>query len=156
MKKYIYPAAFILMALLTITVVLRLVVLGDTTEMEDDRLGINMTPYERTFVLNEMRDFLAGVQGITQACLDNDMQRAANIAKPLGMDVASHAPKGLLGKLPLEFKQLGFGIHHDLDQLAMDARDLADPQHTLRQLATAMNKCVACHAAYQIKVVTAE
>lgn len=120
--------------------------------MKDGRIGVSMTETERAFVLDEMRDFLAGVQGITQASLDGDMEKVAKIAKPLGMSVASHAPRGLVGKLPLEFKKLGFGIHDDLDQLARDSIDLGDPQHTMSQLATAMNKCVACHATYQIVV----
>jgi hypothetical protein len=58
-----------------------------------------------------------------------------------------------LGKLPLGFKQLEFGVHYDFDAIARDAEYLAEPQHTLSQLATAMNKCVACHAGYQITVV---
>lgn len=140
------------MLVITTVVLLRFVVLGDTIEMQDKRLGINMTSTERAFVLNEMRSFLAGIQGITQASLDNDMEKVAKIAKPLGMSVAKQRPKGLSGKLPLGFKQLGFGVHEDFDMLYRDAKSFADVEHTLSQLADVMNKCVACHATYQIVV----
>ena len=153
MKKIICPTALIVMSVLTVGLFLRFVVIGETVDLKDERIGVKMTEVERAFVLQEMRDFLVGVQGITQASLAGDMEKVAQIAAPLGMSVASHAPKGLIGKLPLEFKKLGFGIHEDLDQLARDAVDLGDPEHTMQQLTTAMNKCVACHAAYQIVVV---
>lgn len=152
MKKILCLTALIVMFGITLGIVLKFVVLGDTIEIEDSRITINMTASERAFVLDEMRTFLVGVQGITQASLEGDMEKVVAIAKPLGTAVAAHAPKGLMGKLPIKFKKLGFGIHTDFDQLALDAHDLADSKHTLTQLATAMNKCVACHAAYQIRV----
>lgn len=39
----------------------------------------------------------------------------------------------LIGGLPLEFKQLGFSVHRDLDQIALDAESLGDRDHTLKQ-----------------------
>ncbi|NOY15605.1 MAG: cytochrome c, partial [Gammaproteobacteria bacterium] len=56
------------------------------------------------------------------------------------------------GKLPLAFKKLGFDTHAKFDQLAMDANDLGDRDHTLQQLSTLMENCVACHAAYRINL----
>ena len=57
-----------------------------------------------------------------------------------------------MGKLPIEFKQLGFDTHTKFDQLAMDAEDLEDGNHALSQLATLMENCVGCHAAYRLNI----
>jgi hypothetical protein len=57
----------------------------------------------------------------------------------------------LIGKLPLEFKKLGFDTHSKFDQLAMDTQDLGDGNHALTGLATLLQNCVACHAAHQIE-----
>jgi len=51
----------------------------------------------------------------------------------------------------LEFKKLGCDTHTKFDALALDAEQLGNTKHTLEQLATLMNNCVACHAAYQIQ-----
>ncbi|MCR4300316.1 MAG: hypothetical protein NUV51_01765, partial [Sulfuricaulis sp.] len=59
-------------------------------------------------------------------------------------------PPGLAAKLPLEFKTLGHSVHNDFDRIAMDAVAMNDVQLSLRQLGKTMNKCVACHATYQI------
>ncbi len=61
-------------------------------------------------------------------------------------------PGTLMGKLPLEFKKLGFDTHTRFDQLALDAEQLGDPGHSLTQLAELMQNCVACHAAYRFEV----
>jgi hypothetical protein len=36
----------------------------------------------------------------------------------------------------------------------MDAEDLADGNHALTQLATLMQNCVSCHAAYRLDIST--
>ncbi|MDD5391287.1 MAG: hypothetical protein PHD37_18270 [Gallionellaceae bacterium] len=120
----------------------------------DGRLRLLLTPAERDLVLNEMRHLLATVQGIIVAAQENDMKRVAETARAVGMaDVRAMPPEirgPLIGKLPIEFKRLGFGVHEDLDMLALDAEALRDRDHTLKQLAQLMQKCVACHATYAI------
>ena len=75
-------------------------------------------------------------------------------ARQMGMDAAHAAPAQMVGKLPLEFKTLGFSVHRDFDTIALDAENLGDPKHTLGQLADTLQKCVACHSAYQIKLAS--
>ena len=74
------------------------------------------------------------------------------------MGEVEHIPteiKGpLIGKLPLEFKQLGFSVHRDFDQIALDAESLGDRDHTLKQLAVLMQKCVVCHASHALSAGT--
>ncbi len=54
--------------------------------------------------------------------------------------------------MPLEFRKLGFSMHQDFDQLALDAESMGDIRHSMTQLGNVMQKCVACHAAYRIVV----
>jgi hypothetical protein len=79
------------------------------------------------------------------------MELVAKAARSVGRTAAQAVPGSLMGKLPIEFKQLGHATHGSFDQLAMDAEQLGDPGHALEQLSGLLNNCVACHATYQIK-----
>jgi cytochrome c556 len=140
--------------LLTIAgLLLKFVVLGRTGAEVDGRVTILLEPSERAVVLNEMRQFLAGIQQMLEAAERNDAAAIAKITRPLGMAAAHAVPAGLPAKLPLEFKTLGHGVHGDFDRIAMDAEAMNDVQLSLRQLGQTMKKCVACHATYQIALM---
>lgn len=123
----------------------------------DKRARLPLSVAERDIVLGEMRGLLTSSQTILEATLAGDLPRAAIAARAAGMGEVEHIPleiRGpLIGKLPLGFKQLGFSVHRDFDQIAIDAESLGDRDHTLKQLAVLMRKCVACHASYAIAVV---
>ena len=147
--------AIIGLLLLTIAgLALKFIVLGTTATGEDGRQAIILEPSERAMVLSEMRQFLAGIQGMLEAAERNDAAAIARIARPLGLSATRHVPASLAAKLPLEFKTLGHGVHDDFDRIAMDAEALNDVRLSLSQLAATMKKCVACHAAYQIAVIS--
>jgi mono/diheme cytochrome c family protein len=103
-------------------------------------------------ILAEMRAFLASVQQVTAGISENDLQRVAEHARKSGKAAQAAVPGTLMGKLPMQFKQLGLDTHTKFDQLAMDVEDLGDANHALAQLSTLMQNCVACHAAYRIDV----
>ncbi|GAB4508315.1 MAG: hypothetical protein Tsb0026_06750 [Sulfuricaulis sp.] len=143
----------IIIGLLLLTIVgllLKFVVLGRTGAEVDGRVTILLEPSERAVVLNEMRQFLAGIQQMLEAAERNDAAAIAKIARPLGMAAAHAVPAGLAAKLPLEFKTLGHSVHNDFDRIAMDAEAMNDVRLSLHQLGGTMKKCVACHATYQI------
>ncbi|MBI3778028.1 MAG: hypothetical protein HY274_03785 [Gammaproteobacteria bacterium] len=144
---------WVIIGLLLLTIaglVLKFVVLGRTGTLADGRVAILLEPSERAVVLNEMRQFLAGIQAMLVAADRGDAAAMAKIAQPLGMAAAHNVPAGLAAKLPLEFKTLGHSVHGDFDRLAMDAEAMNDTRLALRQLGETMKKCVACHATYQI------
>ncbi|MDH3515119.1 MAG: hypothetical protein OEM83_09675 [Gammaproteobacteria bacterium] len=146
--------AIIGLLLLTIAgLLLKFVVLGKTGSEVDGRVTILLEPSERAAVLSEMRQFLSGIQQMVAAAERNDAAAMARAARPLGMAAAHAVPAGLAAKLPLEFKTLGHGVHQDFDRIAMDAEAMNDVALALRQLGDTMNKCVACHATYQIAQV---
>jgi hypothetical protein len=130
----------------------KFIVAGSVEKADDGRTAILLEPGERAFVLGEMRGFVAGLQQMTAALARDDMKSAATAARQMGMAAAHSAPAPMVAKLPLEFKTLGFGVHREFDTIAIDADSLGDPKHTLTQLAGALQSCVACHSAYQIKV----
>lgn len=148
--------AIIGLLLLTIAgLVLKFVVLGTTATAADGRKAIILEPSERAVVLNEMRQFLAGIQQMLDAADRGDATAIAKIARPLGMAAAHNVPAGLAAKLPLEFKSLGHGVHSDFDRIAMDAEAMNDVRLSLRQLSATLKTCVACHAGYQITAASA-
>ena len=124
---------------------------GDAEESADGRLAIQLTPDERDLVLEEMRTFLDSVQKITQGVANEDFDAAAKAARKVGRAAQRDMPGTLVGKLPLEFKKLGFGTHAKFTQLALDAEQLGDGEHTLGQLATLLQNCVACHETYKFE-----
>ncbi len=125
---------------------------GSTIESSDGRTEIVLNDNERNLVLAEMRAFLASVQQINQGLAKNNMELVAEQARKSGKAATGGMPGTLVGKLPLAFKKLGFDTHAKFDQLAMDANDLGDRDHTLQQLSTLMENCVACHATYRISM----
>lgn len=118
----------------------------------DNRAVLALTAAERALLLEEMHLFLDGVQKITGALGRQDMPAVAEAARGLGQKAAHGVPAALRAKLPQEFRQLGFSVHSDFDQMALDADNLQDVSVSLNQLSTTLQKCAACHATYQIQV----
>lgn len=126
---------------------------GETSESKDGRIAVHLTTDERDLVLAEMRTFLDSVQQITQGVANDDFTTVATAARKVGRAAQQGMPGTLIGKLPLEFKRLGFDTHTQFSQLALDAEQLADREHTLNQLATLMHNCVACHSTFQFETM---
>lgn len=124
---------------------------GATLPARDDRVVLALSPAERAMILEEMHRFLAGVQKMTGALGREDMVAAAQAARALGVSMTHDVPAALRAKLPLEFRQLGASVHREFDQIALDAESLADARHSLGQLSSTLEKCVSCHASYQIR-----
>lgn len=127
----------------------KFLVAGSTLPADDGRVAIVLDPGERAFVLAEMRGFVAGLERISDALARDDMKGVADAARPLGAGRTHDVPMALMGKLPLEFKTLALATHRSFDALAADAQDGGTPKKALSQLADVLQKCVACHAAYQ-------
>ena len=150
MKKLLVPL-LLLSLLANAGLLYKFILSGSTAEVADQRTAILLDEAERELVLGEMRQFLVATQQITAGIQAEDMELVAKSARSVGRAAAQGVPGTLMGKLPVEFKQLGFATHGGFDQLALDAEQLGDPAHALEQLGGLLNNCVACHAAYQIR-----
>lgn len=124
----------------------------DHTPGVDNRVVLALTPIERGMILEEMRLFLDGVQKMTGALGKQDMPAVAEAARGMGRKMVHEVPPALRAKLPQDFRQLGFSVHSEFDQIALDADSLKDASHSLNQLSVTLQKCVACHATYQIRI----
>lgn len=142
-----------LLTMLSAGIIYQFVIRGSVSSGTDGRTAILLEPGERDLVLSEMRVFLESVQQITGGIAEDDLQRVAQYARQSGRNAAQAVPGSLMGKLPLPFKQLGMDTHTKFDELALDAEQLGDREHTLPQLNTLLQNCVACHAAYRIETV---
>lgn len=118
---------------------------------EDRRAVLELSETERAMILEEMRLFLVGVEKLTGALAREDMAAVATEARELGVKMTHEVPPALREKLPQAFRQLGFTVHRDFDALALDAESVKDPRHSLQQLSATLQKCVSCHAGYQIR-----
>jgi len=125
---------------------------GSVSESTDGRIAVHLDAGETDLVLMEMRMFLEAVQLIVKGTNENDMKLVAEAARKVGKAAQAAVPGTLMGKLPIELKTLGFDTHTKFDQMAMDAEELGDSKHASEQLATLMQNCVACHAAYRLDI----
>jgi hypothetical protein len=113
------------------------------------RAVVPLTTEEREHVLGEMRDFLAALQGITDGLARNDFGAVAAAARKVGAgSEAGRMPPAIAKKLPLEFRQLAKATHDGFDVVATDAAR-RDVRHSLAQTSALMQRCNACHAAFQ-------
>lgn len=122
---------------------------GEVKPSEDGRLAVQLSKDERNALLLEMRTWLQNSQIILTAVTAQDFATVAKIAKSSGMAAEANTPGSLFRKIPVEMKKLGFDTRRKFDEIAIDAEKLKDSQHTIKQLSTAMNNCVACHATYR-------
>lgn len=123
---------------------------ADHANLKDERKVLNLEPSERAMILLEMRQFLNGIQIMTDALSRDDLKTVAQATKPLGNLATHDIPDSLKAKLPKEFKQLASAVHGGFDQLAMDAESLGDTKHTQKQLGGILKNCVSCHSMFQI------
>ncbi|MCK4705393.1 MAG: hypothetical protein KAT90_07935 [Gammaproteobacteria bacterium] len=141
-------SAVLLIALIAMSY--KFIVVGSVVPSDDGRQLLVLEPTERNFVLAEMRTFLSSVQAITDGISKEDMTQVAEAALMVGNQAQKAMPGSLIGKLPLSFKKLGGDTHNKFDELALNAEQLGDPDHSLRQLTELLNNCVECHSIYKI------
>lgn len=138
--------------LLNIGLIYFFVFRGEVIELEDNRKAIVISKENKEVVLAEMRSFLESVQQINQGVLDNDAQMIINAGTNAGNDVVEKVPKGLMRKLPLAFKKMGFATHDLFDEISQEAKDHFNARNTQNKLSTLLNNCVACHKTYKLEV----
>ena len=61
-------------------------------------------------------------------------------------------PKGMMMKMPPEFRMLGMDTHKRFDALALEAESIGDQQAVMKQLSGILANCSGCHAAWRLTV----
>jgi hypothetical protein len=141
----------LLLWLATIAVIAWFFIRGTTAAGTDGRSAIVLQPGERNLVLTEMRGLLVATQQILEGANQGDMQRINKAAHAVGMAGAADVNPALMAKLPIEFKQLGMSVHKEMDDIAKAAESGKSSAEILQMASNTLTKCVACHAAWQIK-----
>jgi len=141
----------LLLWVVTVSVFAWFFIRGSTVAGIDGRTAIVLQPRERELVLAEMRGLLAATQGILEGANQGDMPRIIESARAAGMAGTADVNPALMAKLPLEFKALGMSVHHEMDEIAKAAEDGKPAADLLKMTSNTLAKCVACHAAWQLK-----
>jgi len=150
-KTRFYLATIAVLLLVIAAMAYKFIVAGSTQTGEDGRAAVILEPGERALMLREMREFVAGIQLVADALSRDNMRDVAKASRAMGTARTHDAPVAMMAKLPLEFKTLALSTHREFDTMAADAEANATPKHVLAQLADVLQKCVACHASYQVK-----
>lgn len=153
MSSRILPVVAIALWLATIAVAGFFFVRGQTRVAPDGRTAVLLAPDERDLVLTEMRGMLGTLQGMVDGVKAGNLKQVAQAARASGMAAAADVNPALMAKLPLEFKELGFGLHRRFDEIAAEADSSASREHILESLSAQLSACVACHASYRIEAV---
>ena len=123
-----------------------------TLVSSDQRREILLTETERNLVLAEMRGIIGSLDGVLQGITKNDRKQMEESARASGMVMASEDNAGLVAKLPMEFKQMGFGLHHEFDSLADAVKAGESQQLLLERTAKLTSRCNGCHQVYRLGV----
>ncbi|MDE2379673.1 hypothetical protein [Bradyrhizobium sp.] len=156
MRPRILSVVAIALWLATAAVAVVFFVRGRTQIAPDGRTAVLLTADERNLVLAEMRGVLGSVQGIVDGVNAGDMKRVAQAARASGMAAAADVNPALMAKLPLEFKELGLGLHRRFDDIARAADSGASREQVLTSLGAQLSACIGCHEGYRLDAVTAQ
>jgi hypothetical protein len=132
----------------------RFIFAGDTRPAPDGRSAILLSPTERAQTLAGMRDDVLAVQQIVQGLANGDMRQIEAGALPVGSKAMDRVGMQTLAKFPYEYKQRAYGLHQDFDTIAIMAHQGKSTKTIQLKLADAMNRCISCHADYQLPAVT--
>ncbi len=126
------------------------------THQGDLRELVALPPPMHMHMLSNMRDHLSTLQQIDEALSRNDFTSAATIAETrLGLSsLEAHDAAHLAPFMPKPMQALGTEMHRAASRFAVEAQDASasnDIRRPLAALATVMQQCVACHAAYRLR-----
>ena len=151
MKSNKIALAAILLWIVTMAAFAWFVVRGNTVSGTDNRTAVVLKANERDLILREMRGLLAATAGILEGINREDMGQVTQFPRWSGMAAAADVNPALMVKLPFPLKTLGMSVHQDMDELAKAAESGKPAPELLEMLSNTLSKCVACHAAWQIK-----
>lgn len=153
MKSNKLTSIALLLWVVTIAVFAWFFIYGNTTAGTDGRAAVMLQAGERDLVLAEMRGLLSATQGILEGVNQGDMKQIIKASSAAGMAAAADVNPALMAKLPMEFKSLGMSVHRSMDEIAKAAENGTPAPEILKMTSNTLLRCVACHSAWQIKVV---
>jgi hypothetical protein len=116
----------------------------------DGRLGIVTLPKERTLILNNMRQYLVGLQTLTEAVADNDLPKSIEAARSMGSINLYELRLMFANDASIRFHQILFDVHRNFDEAATEAEEKKDTKVLLKRVSVIMKKCTYCHETFQL------
>jgi cytochrome c556 len=120
---------------------------------DDGREAAPRTLVERTYILAQMRLFLASLQEINEGLANGQTSMVAEAAAARGMRRNANDPDhpaSMSDKETQLWKQMGGATRRGFDQLAAAAEQGESKEKLLGILGETMKNCVACHQTYRL------
>ena len=122
---------------------------------DDSRQLVRFPEPMRLHTIANMRDHLLALQEIDDALSRSEFDKASRIAEErLGMSsLEAHGAAHLAPYMPQPMQDVGTAMHRAASRFALAAQDASvgnDVRPALAALASVMQQCVACHAAYRL------
>ncbi len=117
---------------------------------DDPRAPVMLRPNEKAAMLEDMREYLKGLQEIFVALAREDMNAVALRAESLGKIKIFHTYLTFPTVSGVRFRELASLVHEDFEEIATDAKANRNPKATLEKLATTMKRCVSCHESFRL------
>lgn len=120
-----------------------------TANGEDARTPVVLRPAERTRVLNDMRQYLKGLQDIFSALAKDDMDTVAAKAREMGAINIYETYLMFPNRAGVKFRELSALVHEDFEAIADNAAK-KDAKAILWDLSQTMKRCTSCHESYRL------
>ncbi len=117
---------------------------------EDERNLIVLRPHEQNMMLQDMRNYLDGLQSINESLALEDYQATEKAARDLGK-IAIYKVKPIMSKnLVPKFRRMAESVHDDFEILANMARDKKPVLKIIGHVGEMMQTCVSCHETFRV------
>lgn len=117
----------------------------------DNRRSIVVIPKERVRILYNMRQYLIGLQQLTEAVANDQMDSAIAAARSMGSIRLYDLRLKFANEAVIEFHTNAFEVHQDFDRIAAAAEQQRDGTRMLRDVAALMKKCTHCHETFRLQ-----
>jgi len=121
---------------------------------DDPRTPIKLPPDMRGVFLEHMRDHMDALDDVMAEVADADFKAAAKVARE---ELVAGSGAGFGRYLPLEFREMGLGMHRAAAEFA-DVADAvpaeptpADWKKAMEALQAISAQCRACHATFRVE-----
>lgn len=131
-----------------------LLVAGPLAAADDPRTPVRLPSDLRADFLAEMRRHMDSLDDVIAAVAAADFKGAAKVARE---ELAAGSGKGFGRHLPIEFREIGLGMHRAAADFAMVADAVPSPptdadwRKVIGSLQAISGHCRACHDAFRVE-----
>lgn len=118
-------------------------------DYSDTRIAIDLTQAEQAHVRSRMLDLLSGVQAMTEAAANDDLDWFREVADQLSTTSHDRATRSMQTHMPDGFRQISRSLNRDLASLS-ELSDQTPMGVALDQLAMTLSNCTSCHGSYRV------